>query len=62
MFRPEMLESMGLPRDMKCYGWGLSLERPTMISKSTLLFTHLGTATHWTSYNMRCSEAVLPIS
>ncbi|KAI1202109.1 phenylalanyl-tRNA synthetase alpha chain [Nemania serpens] len=31
MFRPEMLESMGLPRDMKCYGWGLSLERPTMI-------------------------------
>ncbi|KAI1188198.1 phenylalanyl-tRNA synthetase alpha chain [Nemania serpens] len=31
MFRPEMLESMGLPRDMKVYGWGLSLERPTMI-------------------------------
>ncbi|KAI9705043.1 MAG: Phenylalanyl-tRNA synthetase, beta subunit, cytoplasmic [Candelina mexicana] len=31
MFRPEMLEPMGLPRDMKVYGWGLSLERPTMI-------------------------------
>ncbi|KAH7035049.1 phenylalanyl-tRNA synthetase-like protein alpha chain [Microdochium trichocladiopsis] len=31
MFRPEMLESMGLPPDMKVYGWGLSLERPTMI-------------------------------
>ncbi|TLD13395.1 uncharacterized protein PgNI_04915 [Pyricularia grisea] len=31
MFRPEMLESMGLPRDMRVYGWGLSLERPTMI-------------------------------
>ncbi|KAI1434594.1 phenylalanyl-tRNA synthetase alpha chain [Xylaria sp. CBS 124048] len=31
MFRPEMLEAMGLPSDMKVYGWGLSLERPTMI-------------------------------
>ncbi|KAJ2905055.1 hypothetical protein MKZ38_006448 [Zalerion maritima] len=31
MFRPEMLESMGLPKDMSVYGWGLSLERPTMI-------------------------------
>ncbi|KAI5292345.1 Phenylalanyl-tRNA synthetase, beta subunit, cytoplasmic [Ascosphaera acerosa] len=31
MFRAEMLESMGLPPDMKVYGWGLSLERPTMI-------------------------------
>ena len=31
MFRPEMLESMGLPRDMRVFGWGLSLERPTMI-------------------------------
>jgi phenylalanyl-tRNA synthetase alpha chain len=31
MFRPEMLEAMGLPKDMKVYGWGLSLERPTMI-------------------------------
>ncbi|OWB63974.1 hypothetical protein B5S29_g4996 [[Candida] boidinii] len=31
MFRPEMLESMGLPKDMRCLGWGLSLERPTMI-------------------------------
>jgi phenylalanyl-tRNA synthetase alpha chain len=31
MFRPEMLESMGLPSDLKVYGFGLSLERPTMI-------------------------------
>ncbi|KAL2889408.1 phenylalanyl-trna synthetase alpha chain [Ceratocystis lukuohia] len=31
MFRPEMLESMGLPKDLRVYGWGLSLERPTMI-------------------------------
>lgn len=31
MFRPEMLLSMGLPKDMRVYGWGLSLERPTMI-------------------------------
>ncbi|EFE38476.1 hypothetical protein TRV_06860 [Trichophyton verrucosum HKI 0517] len=31
MFRPEMLEPMGIPSDMQVYGWGLSLERPTMI-------------------------------
>ena len=31
MFRPEMLEPMGLPSDLRVYGWGLSLERPTMI-------------------------------
>ncbi|CAI4493979.1 CBM_collapsed_G0020370.mRNA.1.CDS.1 [Saccharomyces cerevisiae] len=31
MFRPEMLESMGLPKDLRVLGWGLSLERPTMI-------------------------------
>ncbi|KAI2607690.1 tRNA synthetases class II core domain (F)-domain-containing protein [Hypoxylon fragiforme] len=31
MFRPEMLESMGFPKEMRVYGWGLSLERPTMI-------------------------------
>ena len=31
MFRPEMLQPMGLPEDMRVYGWGLSLERPTMI-------------------------------
>ncbi|KAL9115772.1 MAG: hypothetical protein Q9227_000140 [Pyrenula ochraceoflavens] len=31
MFRPEVLEPMGLPKDMRVYGWGLSLERPTMI-------------------------------
>ncbi|KAF2224834.1 tRNA synthetases class II core domain (F)-domain-containing protein [Elsinoe ampelina] len=31
MFRPEMLEAMGLPEDLRVYGFGLSLERPTMI-------------------------------
>ncbi|KAF3483902.1 phenylalanyl-tRNA synthetase alpha chain [Arthroderma uncinatum] len=31
MFRPEMLEPMGIPSNMQVYGWGLSLERPTMI-------------------------------
>lgn len=31
MFRPEMLLPMGLPEDLRVYGWGLSLERPTMI-------------------------------
>jgi len=31
MFRPEMLRSMGLPEDLRVYGFGLSLERPTMI-------------------------------
>lgn len=31
MFRPEMLESMGLPKNLRVLGFGLSLERPTMI-------------------------------
>ncbi|KAK5722695.1 Phenylalanyl-tRNA synthetase, beta subunit, cytoplasmic [Elasticomyces elasticus] len=31
MFRPEMLLTMGLPPDLRVYGFGLSLERPTMI-------------------------------
>lgn len=31
MFRPEMLESMGFPKNVRVHGWGLSLERPTMI-------------------------------
>lgn len=31
IFRPEMLEPMGLPPDVRVLGWGLSLERPTMI-------------------------------
>jgi phenylalanyl-tRNA synthetase alpha chain len=26
-----MLESLGLPSDLRVYGWGLSLERPTML-------------------------------
>jgi len=31
VFRPEMLEPMGLPPDVYVIAWGLSLERPTMI-------------------------------
>ena len=31
MFRPEMLLPMGLPEGVNCIGFGLSLERPTMI-------------------------------
>jgi len=35
MFRPEMLEPMGFPKDVRVHGWGLSLERPTMIRLET---------------------------
>ena len=31
MFRPEMLQPMGFPKDVRILGFGLSLERPTMI-------------------------------
>ncbi|MEW5309124.1 MAG: hypothetical protein WDW38_001033 [Sanguina aurantia] len=31
MFRPEMLQPMGLPPDVNVIAWGLGLERPTMI-------------------------------
>ena len=31
VFRPEMLQPMGLPKDVNVIAWGLSLERPTMI-------------------------------
>lgn len=31
MFRPEMLQPMGLPENVRVIAWGLSLERPTMI-------------------------------
>jgi hypothetical protein len=31
MFRPEMLKPMGFPDDVHVHGWGISLERPTMI-------------------------------
>lgn len=27
MFRPEMLEPMGLPKNVRVLGWGMSLER-----------------------------------
>jgi len=36
MFRPEMLEPMGFPKDIRVHGWGLSLERPTMIRYTTV--------------------------
>eukprot|EP00879_Flechtneria_rotunda_P029772 GHRR01032219.1.p1 GENE.GHRR01032219.1~~GHRR01032219.1.p1 ORF type:complete len:391 (+),score=106.81 GHRR01032219.1:319-1491(+) len=31
MFRPEMLQPMGMPPDVNVIAWGVSLERPTMI-------------------------------
>lgn len=31
MFRPEMLEPMGFPKNVRVHGWGIGLERPTMI-------------------------------
>ncbi|KAH9407740.1 hypothetical protein TYRP_012562 [Tyrophagus putrescentiae] len=31
VFRPEMIRPMGLPEDVNVLGWGLGLERPTMI-------------------------------
>lgn len=31
MFRPEMLDPMGIPSDWSVVAWGFSLERPTMI-------------------------------
>jgi phenylalanyl-tRNA synthetase alpha chain len=40
MFRPEMLEAMGLPKDMRVFGWGLSLERPTMIKYKVSLLLY----------------------
>ena len=31
MFRPEMMEPTGLPKDFRVFGFGLSLERPTIV-------------------------------
>jgi phenylalanyl-tRNA synthetase alpha chain len=31
VFRPEMLEPLGIPKGINILGWGLSLERPMMI-------------------------------
>jgi phenylalanyl-tRNA synthetase alpha chain len=31
IFRPEMLLPMGLPKDVRVLGWGLGLDRATMI-------------------------------
>jgi len=32
VFRPEMLEPMGFPANVKVIAWGLGLERPCMIA------------------------------
>ncbi|KAI8061109.1 tRNA synthetases class II core domain (F)-domain-containing protein [Gongronella butleri] len=34
MFRPEMLQPLGLPPDVRVIAWGLGLERPTMVKYS----------------------------
>lgn len=39
MFRPEMLEAMGLPKDVKVHGWGLSLERYSLLPRARPSFT-----------------------
>ena len=31
IFRPEMLEPLNLPEDVRVIAWGLSVERPAMI-------------------------------
>ncbi|KAM0686677.1 hypothetical protein COBT_002094 [Conglomerata obtusa] len=31
IFRPEMLQPMGFEKDIRVFGWGLSVERPAMI-------------------------------
>jgi phenylalanyl-tRNA synthetase alpha chain len=41
MFRPEMLEPMGFPKDVHVHGWGISLERPTMIRYVTLKYQNI---------------------
>lgn len=41
MFRPEMLRPMGLPDNVNVLGWGLSLERPTMIRYGVKDIRHL---------------------
>jgi len=43
MFRPEMLEPMGFPKDVHVHGWGISLERPTMIRYVQASSAHLST-------------------
>ena len=37
IFRPEMLEPLGLPADVNVIAWGLSLERPTMIQYNVIV-------------------------
>ena len=46
MFRPEMLEAMGLPKDLRVFGWGLSLERPTMIKYKVSVLLSLRIVCH----------------
>ena len=36
VFRPEMLEPLGLPKNLRVFGFGLSVERPTMIKYQVL--------------------------
>lgn len=53
MFRPEMLEPMGLPADVRVLGFGLSLERPTMI-RSVAPFVALSSNSRLTRF--RCTQ------
>ena len=57
VFRPEMLEPMGLPKDVSVIAWGISLERPTMIyygvDNIRDLFGHRRNFNH-TSVNQIC--------
>lgn len=52
MFRPEMLEPMGIPKGVRVLGWGLSLERPTMVKYVTLP----------RSLRSRLSDPLLPLT
>ena len=36
MFRPELVKPTGVPDDVHVLGWGISLERPTMIKSVPL--------------------------
>jgi phenylalanyl-tRNA synthetase alpha chain len=41
-----MLEAMGLPKDLRVFGWGLSLERPTMIKYKVSVLLSLRIVCH----------------
>lgn len=73
MFRPEMLEPMGFPKDVHVHGWGLSLERPTMIRYDfrvnhtrdllTIWFQGMASVTseHWSAIKCRLREWKRPL-